>query len=637
MLHLTLVFLCIASMLIAQTATIDRLKYSVQTAGSASDRLQQTLILCKQGYNLHPDTLLSYAGSAGLLAKQLHDESALLYARYYACWAFTNKGLLDTSLAIADSCMAVLEQKKEDPLLQANLANQKGRCYMRQNEYKEAIAMGYKVIALGEEIDNPLLQMQGKTLIGWAHLEIGQTSTSLDWHLRALHTTTDSSILKSYGILFANLALNYKALGDMNKAFDAIEKAIRFSRENDNLFALSNSLAIESQLFLTVGNQKGAEDALKETVAIRKLIGDPFYIVSDMAQLSLFYAHNNEPDKGVSIAKEGRALAERYNLDTKLFFLYGVLAENYKVSGQTAAYANVLEETIALKDSIYGRNSAAALAEMRTRYELQKKENRIIQQDFDLARKNYLIGGGFLLSLLIAVAALLVLRNSRFRQRIRVEKLLADEKLNAAMAVKEAEERERRRISADLHDNLGVYAASMAAQIDFLNAHVKEERPAKALQQLQASSQAIISQLSDTIWVLKKDSLSLTALSDRIKAFMKAIQHAYPDVLMEVDEAIDHDEIFTAGKAFHLYRIVQEAITNALRHSESTHILVRILSTQDWQISITDNGRGIEGDELKAGNGLTNMKTRAAEAGWNIEWVRPAKGGTSVIVTPTTN
>jgi len=115
---------------------------------------------------------------------------------------------------------------------------------MRKNQYKEAIEMGYQVIDKAEKGKDILLQIKGKTLIGWAYLEIGQTNEALSWHLKALKTTNDTMLLEKYGILFANLALNYSSLGKSDSSLYYINKAINYSRKNDNLFALSNSLAI---------------------------------------------------------------------------------------------------------------------------------------------------------------------------------------------------------------------------------------------------------------------------------------------------------------------------------------------------------------------------------------------------------
>ena len=79
---------------------------------------------------------------------------------------------------------------------------------------------------------------------------MGQTVNSLNWHLKAARTSSDTAVLKNYAILFANISLNYSSLNKQDSAFYYIEKAVRDSRKNENLFSLSNSLAIQSQLFI---------------------------------------------------------------------------------------------------------------------------------------------------------------------------------------------------------------------------------------------------------------------------------------------------------------------------------------------------------------------------------------------------
>jgi signal transduction histidine kinase len=613
----------------AQTETINHLKNEIAIATPDSYKLDLLLALCKQSHNLHPDTLLAYAGQARRVADKLGNKPASLKAEYFQAIGLTNNGLIDSALAVADRCLEKNKYAGNNQVLAGDLYNQKGRCYMRKNRYNDAVRMGYKVISTGEQSGDTLLQMQGKTLIGWANLEMGRIEESLQWHLQALNTTTDEEFRGKYSILYANLALNYNALGKTDSAFYYIKKAVNYSRKNENLFALSNSLAIEAQLYVRSGQPKLAEAPLKEVVAIRKQIGDPFYSVSDMAQLGIYYANNNQPQRGIAISEEGISIARKFHIDTKLLFLYNTLAENFKVAGDANSYAQTLEKIIELKDSVYQANSAQTLAEMRAKYELQKKENTIIRQQLDLNRKNYLVAASLFLTLILGGVGYLVFRNIRKRQRMRVDKIMKDEKKSALVAVKEAEEKERQRIAADLHDNLGAYAASMASNLDFIEMGQATGEGKDVYRQLRSNSQEIISQLRDTIWALNKDALALTSISDRIKLFVNRISPSYPHIKVDVFENIDNDVQLSSSQAFHLYRIMQEALSNALKHSMGTTIIISISSNVNWVVTIADNGRGISQATPPGsnnGNGLRNMQKRCADEGWKIEWLSTGAG-----------
>ncbi|MEP6713557.1 MAG: sensor histidine kinase [Ferruginibacter sp.] len=621
--------------IMGQTRTIDALKKNIRLAPDEY-KIKTIFLLCEQGYTVHPDTLMLYAENARRIAiaqNNLHDE---VQAMYYQSGALTTKGLIDSSLEVASRCLAILSGKVNDPLLQANLFNQKGRCFMRKSKYKEAIDMGYRIINSAEKNNDVLLQVKGKTLIGWAYLEMGQTKESLSWHLKALQTTSDTLLLEKYGILFANLALNYNGLGKTDSAFYFINKAINYSRKHENLFALSNSLAIRAQLLVRSGQAKFAEAPLKEVVEIRKLIGDPFYIVSDMAQLGLYYANNGQPEKGIAICNEGIAIAMQYKIDTKLLFLYSSLAENYKVMGNTARYAEVLENIIKLKDSVYLKNSAQSVAEMQTKYETEKNANIIVQQKLALVKKNYLLFGSMGLLVLVLLIARLLFNAYRRKQKLKNKLLLEEEKYLGARAVTKAEEHERKRIAADLHDNIGAYASAIRADVEKITDNGLEKNTA-SLQNLQQHSLEIINSLRDTIWVLNKETITITGISDRIKNYLNKLQPSYHHIQFHITEEIENDVRISSQNALNLFRIMQEAIHNALKHSNAANIIINLSSKENILIKIEDDGKGIgDTQNFTGGNGLLNMKERAAEAGFQLNIFSEPDKGTTVFLQPAT-
>ena len=81
-----------------------------------------------------------------------------------------------------------------------------------------------------------------------------------------------------------------------------------------------------------------------------------------------------------------------------------------------------------------------------------------------------------------------------------------------------------------------------------------------------------------------------------------------------------------------LYRIAQEALTNALRHSCGSRCIVR-LTLEDWsvQLEVRDDGRGIGPDDF-ASVGMISMRERAQELGGSCEVSSPPDGGTCVLV-----
>jgi len=329
-------------------------------------------------------------------------------------------------------------------------------------------------------------------------------------------------------------------------------------------------------------------------------------------------------------------MAEKYHLTSKLPMLYKSMARVYKLKGDLNNYSIAVEKQIAWKDSIYNANSAEAIAELDAKYQLQKKENTIILQQLELVKRNYILIGTVIFIVVISIAAFMLFRSYRKRQQLKLDRLIEEEKMMAIKAIKDAEENERKRIAADLHDNLGAYAASIAYNLE--NVAELSQGSSIAMEELRNNSQAMVSELSDTIWALKKDALLLTAISDRIKIFIQRIQGTYPHINMDVFEEIGNDVLLPPSQAFHLLRIVQEAVNNAVKHSGCAQLTVTIRSNDTWMIIIGDNGSGIfSTQDIREGNGLINMKNRAETSGWKIQWRSVPGKGTDVIISPTTN
>ena len=85
--------------------------------------------------------------------------------------------------------------------------------------------------------------------------------------------------------------------------------------------------------------------------------------------------------------------------------------------------------------------------------------------------------------------------------------------------------------------------------------------------------------------------------------------------------------------------IAKEAINNIAKHSGATSASVQLkVTAKELQVIISDNGTGIDFENIKAGNGLRNMKQRACSMGGDLDFSRPAEGGNRIFCRiPLTN
>lgn len=618
-----------------QIQPVDSLKEKISKTITNDEKLQMIVELSEQAVNA--DTLLFYVAVAEKIAatsskKTDKDKAAFCRAGYYV-----RKNITDSALVITDALLNKYKTNQQEQPFYLRLLFFKAKILDRANQFTLALSQLMQVIQTAETLKDTLILIQAKTGIGWVQMEMEQYKEALEWLYKAKHTSADQRFYKNYGALFSNMANAYNALGMHDSARYYIDVAIKDARINNNFIFLATALSIQAKIFIDNGEAALAEAPLHEVIEIRKKLNDPFYTVYDMSSLARYYASNRQTQKGIELCMQGIALAKQSGLSSQLLMIYHALAENYKVAGKNIEYAKTLEEIILLKDSFNNINSAKLLADMQAGNEAQKNEKKLLEQKLALTQKNYWLYGSALFILMAAVITWLGFVNYRRKEKMKMEIALGEEKQLSAKAVLNAAEQERKRIAADLHDNLGAYAAAIASNVDQIGMNHNQE---SALKELKINSQSIVSQLNDTIWVLKKDYLSLTAISDRIKTFMQRIGPSYPQVTMAVTEQINNDILLPPAHAFHLYQVTKEAVSNALKHSSAKNIRVYIESEQEWKLTISDDGNGMPPMSTKAsrGNGLQNMQNRSKEAGWKISWLSDeTDGGTTVMIEPTSN
>lgn len=603
-------------------------------------------------HSINRDTLDTYGPMVKELAaastnQRLKSLAELAYANWYYRWGWSDSSLVFIEPEIARNPV-------ENPAtrdIYFKLMRSKAIYLGSKSRFAEALEVLYSTLSKAEQYKDTLTIGLSCNTIGSIAIARQQLREALKWINRTIQIAgTGDRHLPIKAPAYINAGYAYASLGKMDSALYFIENGLPLCRQLQNLNYVATALRVQTNIYTTKKQYPLAEKALLEMISIRKTLAPANIFLEENLQLADFYANSGQINKAIELCKlnlKKGALTEgtdqgstTFTNDPKQRAAYlEKLAGYYKQAGMLQDYQNTLEELLQSKDSLYEANSVEAIAELQTKYEVQKKENTILQQRFDLQRKNFMFYTSIALSVIIVVSGIALFINYRKKQKAKVEQLMEEERKQAEEAVKNAEERERVRIASDLHDNLGAYAASMASNLSYIQLPDADANTKNALQQLASNSNAIISQLNDTIWVLKNDELSLTAISDRIKNFISRLQKSYPEVNIEVKEDVTIDHRLPSSQAFHLYRIMQEAINNSLKHSGGENIVITIVGKNNWEVTIKDDGKGFNIDEVKTttGNGLSNILERSREAGWAVSWEQLIPRGMAVKVVSTTN
>jgi two-component system NarL family sensor kinase len=604
-----LVAFLLPTSIFGQLRVIDSLKQRIYSAVNDTKKINAIFSLCDHANSLSPDTLSIYLAQAKAIAVKNNDRLSLLNTDYYQTIYFLKKSRMDSAELLINEIIPRLNDTSQRSLKYKFLAL-KCNMLIKSNRQKEAIGEGLQLLRDAEVNDDTLTQLRIKLTIGWAYMELGQDEEALKWFFETIKL--NQVVIEKYKqpILYSDIAAAYNDLNKNDSAEFFVKQAIDMAFERNDLTTLANAYNIYADICIEENKNPKAEELLETAVKIRRQIGDPFFIVSDIYQLGIFYAHTHQAAKGIAIVQEGISLAEKEKILEKLPILYEALAENYKAASDMKMYSQSLLKIIQLKDSLYKKNSAEALSEMQTKYEVQKKENIIIGQQLDLVRKNNLFYGLLVLLVLILILGYVFFQNRKKNQQLKMQQLIFEQKKSTAAAVLQAGENERKRIAEDLHDSVAQKMVAAKLNLEALESDLPElnQVQQKVLNNISSLVDQSCTEVRSLSHSMMPQAFSKSGLTDAISDLIDKIDNNVLKVNFNVEGNpgnIDKD------KEIMIYRILQECIQNVMKHAKAATLdISMIVGNNEVDFTIEDNGVGFDIKYMKENLGMKNIRSR---------------------------
>jgi len=204
-----------------------------------------------------------------------------------------------------------------------------------------------------------------------------------------------------------------------------------------------------------------------------------------------------------------------------------------------------------------------------------------------------------------------------------------------ASQLTEGMERERRRMAMDLHDQPLADLARMARQVSALRGQGVAR--AAQLADLELEIVGCLTELRHIVDDMRPSVLELFGLRDAVEAHLnRSVSRAKPPIAVRIADTSDGSaDSLSETMRTALYRIVQEAINNAVRHAAPHRIEVLLASTESvLRVVVTDDGQGCGPVDPAAHGGIGHMHTRAALIGARLRFgpVSRKGGGTRVVI-----
>lgn len=431
----------------------------------------------------------------------------------------------------------------------------------------------------------------------------------------ALNVFNKNKLLKNQQLAEYNIALAYTKLKDYKTAIkylkSAKEKAISLKEEHSLIY-------------------------------ITNLYGVCYFELKQYAKAISYYQQSYNLSKTIGALHEQK---------TALFGLY----ETTEALGDFHKSLQWHKQYSAIKDSLFNTTKNVKLLELQEKYDTKLKEQEIFAlkaTNEKVTLENTIKKGHLKLSLLgviigilttIVLSLLFYFRNktqkaelirTKEKNKEQINQLLQQQEIHTLETILKTQEEERKSIATDIHDNLGSYLATIKYQHEANKPIIAHSEESESFNQM---SRLINDTYSEVRSIAHRMATGIGFDFNLIAAIQKSVDRINAIKLIKVKfhDLTNNLHIYHEAELA-LYKIVQELLSNVLKHSQATELTLQINNDEDYiSLILEDNGIGFNPEEEFKGIGLSNISTRITSLNGQIEIDSyKGKGTTTLIRIP---
>jgi signal transduction histidine kinase len=295
-----------------------------------------------------------------------------------------------------------------------------------------------------------------------------------------------------------------------------------------------------------------------------------------------------------------------------------------------AREGNEAEARAQIRQSLQARQAALGSAVARLlvqNTEAEEDTARRVQSIYDqVQRRVYWFVAAALVTILLTSLYLI-----RFNRRLFGDlALLSDERRELAQQLITARESTLLEISRELHDELGQLMTAIGSMLGRLEARAPSGSALQSdLREIREIAQIALDNVRGLSQTLHPSILDDAGLEGTIEWYLSTVERQTG--LSVSYERSGPARSVDSAVGIHVYRIVQECLSNAARHSGANRASVRLrFEPAALELEIEDHGKGLRVEPPRHGLGIVAMRERAALVGGTIAFARPREGGTLI-------
>jgi two-component system NarL family sensor kinase len=620
---------------------IDSLTALIRSAPDDSNKVKLYIKLLSFSTEDTTDHVLHLYDDALKLAANINDERGRgdLYNSLGS--VYMNRSDLDNAIKYYEISLDINQRINAKRAIAIN-NNNLGRIYKIRGQILIALDYFLTALRIFDELDLPQKSSSIMMTIGNIYADDHKPDKAIKYYLESLAIKEKLNDKQGIASNLVNIGSFYYDTKDYAKALQYFTRALSLSKEirfDRGVFVSLNNIG---EIYYKKKNWKKCLAYMMESLKIRETEGNKIDLSLGNSQIGNVYIEMKDYAKAAEYLNKGLALANETKAYEALAVAHDGLSRANEKMGHTEQANENLHYFMQFKDSILNENTSNTIAELETKYQTEKKDLQIKQKSLELENASLEISKKHIQVIVLAITILMIMilgylfyTRYRLKQKaIMNETMLRQQELRNK-AIIEAEEKERIRIAKDLHDGLGQQLSAVKMYLSAFEAEVKlstvmEEDKVKNLLTMVDEAVKEVRSISHN---MMPNALIRSGLSTALREFINKISSTGA---LKIDlEIIGLNERMESTTETVLYRVLQECISNIVKHAKASKIGIQLVKhTTSLNLIIEDNGVGFDSSKINdfTGIGLKNIISRVQFLNGNVEFDSFPGNGTTVVI-----
>lgn len=518
---------------------------------------------------------------------------------------------------------------------------QKGYKLQHLGEYEKALKCFFESTKHTSTFDKPEAEATAYGSIADIYSFLNNHPNAIRYYqqaLRLLNQTTETAVLAG---IYLNAGDEYLKHGDYDSALVYFDQSEKIYQNLNNQRGIAYNLGNIGMTYANQGRTDLAKNNMEQAIDILQEMKDYYPVCFYLLSISDIFQKTDNTPEAIYYAEMSLSLANEYGLKQQISDAHLKLSDIYEASNNNKLSLKHFKEHIAYRDSVTNLKTVQQIADQRTEFEVNLRESEInaLEKDKKL-QQTYVI-----IAIILAVLLLIIMlffrqryRTAQLRMKVarkenddKIHDLLRTHETDTLQAMVVGKEEERKHLAKEIHNHLGSILATIKVNLNGL----KSENASKH----QTITELVDQACTDVRNISHELNMGVAENFGLVPAVAELVRHLkkVKGLIVEFSSSLEIVQLDSKSEIL-LYRIIQELISNVLKHARATELSVSLTGFEEnnmVNILVEDNGIGIKPKNMNKpsdGIGLGSLKGLVQKMDGQIDIDSREESGTTVSI-----